>query len=194
MHDRPRVLVLHGPNLNLLGTREPEIYGARTLAEIDAELTAVGEELGLAVETHQANGEGQLIDRIQGFFASLSARAGVGEGGAIAAAQVKHTPVPSVDPQPARADAPRPGGLVINPGGYTHSSVALRDAIASVGLPAVEVHLSNLYGREGFRHTSVTGGACRGVIMGLGPGSYRLALHALAPLLGVGFPPGSKPA
>lgn len=194
MHDRPRALVLHGPNLNLLGTREPEIYGARTLAEIDAELIAVGEELGLAVETHQANGEGQLIDRIHGFFASLSAPAGDGEAGAIAAAQVKRTPTPSVDPQAVRADARPPGGLVINPGGYTHSSVALRDAIASVDLPAVEVHLSNLYGREGFRHTSVTGGACRGVIMGLGPASYRLALHALSTLLGVGLPPGSKPA
>ena len=152
-----RVLVLHGPNLNLLGLREPQIYGSTTLAQLDADLVALGEQLGLEVETAQANGEGQLIDRIQAF--------------ATAAIPAAHGQGTSVDP-PTRA-------LVFNPGGYTHSSVALRDAIAGLELPTIEVHISNLYGRESFRHTSVTGGACRGVIMGLGTDSYRLALRAV---------------
>lgn len=171
-----RVLVLHGPNLNLLGLREPEIYGHVTLAQIDAELVELGRSLGLAVETAQANGEGQLIDRIHAFgFAAHPAT----QPAAIPAAQAdSSTPEASsrsVDP-PAR-------GLIINPGGYTHSSVALRDAIAAVGLPTIEVHLSNLYAREGFRRESLTAPVCAGVIMGLGATSYRLALHALAALL-----------
>jgi 3-dehydroquinate dehydratase-2 len=158
----PRVLVVHGPNLNLLGTREVEIYGATTLAEIDDELVELGSQLGLELETFQANGEGQLIDRIHAFA-----------GPAIPAAH-HGAEAESVDsPPPAR-------GLVINPGGYTHTSVALRDAIAGIGLPTIEVHLSNLYAREALRHDSITGSACVGVIMGLGPDSYRLALHALA--------------
>jgi 3-dehydroquinate dehydratase II len=160
-----RVLVLHGPNLNLLGVREPEVYGHVGLAQIDAELIALGHALGLAVEVDQANGEGQLIDRIHGF-------AGYGTA-AIPAAQSGATA------QPAGAD-PQPRGLVINPGGYTHSSVALRDAIAGVAIPTVEVHLSNLYAREGFRQQSLTAPACVGVIMGFGAHSYQLALHALA--------------
>jgi 3-dehydroquinate dehydratase II len=151
------VLVLHGPNLNLLGVREPEIYGGRGLASINADLLELGHSLGLTVEVDQANGEGQLIDRIHAF-------AGFGAP-AIPAAQV-------------RAGAGR--GLIINPGGYTHTSVALRDAIAGVGLPTIEVHLSNLYAREDFRQRSLTAPACAGVIMGLGADSYRLALHALA--------------
>jgi 3-dehydroquinate dehydratase-2 len=157
-----RVLVLHGPNLNLLGVREPGVYGTVGLAAINTELVGLGQQLGLAVEVDQANGEGQLIDRIHAFagFAQFDAAA-------IPAAQSE-----SADPQPR--------GIVINPGGYTHTSVALRDAIAGVGLPTVEVHLSNLYAREQFRRQSVTGPACVGVIMGFGPGSYRLALHALA--------------
>ncbi|MFV8750163.1 type II 3-dehydroquinate dehydratase [Nannocystaceae bacterium ST9] len=167
MPERPRVLVLHGPNLGALGTREPEVYGRETLADIDASLIALAASLGLEVETAQFNGEGQLIDRIHEFAAPAIARAHaqrtIGSG--------------SVDP-PASPSGPR--GLVLNPGGYTHTSVALRDAIAAVELPTIEVHLSNLYAREGFRHTSITGGACRGVIMGLGSESYRLALHALA--------------
>jgi 3-dehydroquinate dehydratase-2 len=167
--ERPRVLVLHGPNLGALGTREVAVYGRETLADIDASLTTLGESLGLDIETDQLNGEGQLIDRIHAFAA-------------IASTQAQRTGLqPSVDPQP-----PAPGGskgLVFNPGGYTHGSVALRDAIAAVGLPAIEVHLTNLYAREGFRHTSITGGACLGVIMGLGSESYRLALHALASVL-----------
>ena len=182
---RPRVLVLHGPNLNLLGTREPEIYGAETLAEIDISLIALGERLGLVVETAQANSEGRLIDLIQEFALCRPDTA-------ISAAQLQvlgrelggSDPSASADSQAETVTGDSPArGLVINPGGYTHTSIALRDAIAAVGLPTVEVHLSNLYGRESFRHTSVTGGACRGVIMGLGSESYRLALHALASML-----------
>ena len=160
-----RVLVVHGPNLNLLGVREPEIYGTTTLAEIDRGLVELGATLGLEVETFQANGEGQLIDRIHE-FAARGAFATGDSGTAIPAAH--------------RDRSPFARGLVINPGGYTHTSVALRDAIAGVGLPTIEVHLSNLYAREGLRHDSITEGACDGVIMGLGPGSYHLALHALA--------------
>lgn len=166
-----RVLVLHGPNLNLLGVREPSIYGQVGLAQINAELIALGRSLDLEVEVDQANGEGQLIDRIHAF-------AGFGPAAIPAAQAVSNEHEPSsrsVDP-PAR-------GMVINPGGYTHTSVALRDAIAAVGLPTIEVHLSNLYAREGFRRESLTAPVCAGVIMGLGAASYRLALHALSNLL-----------
>jgi 3-dehydroquinate dehydratase-2 len=173
MPERSRVLVLHGPNLGALGTREVGVYGRETLADIDASLLALGESLGLTIETDQFNGEGQLIDRIHSFAFATSV-----EVPAIAPAQAQRTVSnQSVDPQPPAR------GLVFNPGGYTHTSVALRDAIAAVGLPTIEVHLTNLYAREGFRHTSITGGACRGVIMGLGSESYRLALHALATVL-----------
>ena len=158
----PRVLVVHGPNLNLLGVREPEIYGAMTLADLDDGLLALGRQLGVSVETFQANGEGQLIDRIHVFA-----------GHAIPAAHLREHPQSVDPPQAAR-------GLIINPGGYTHTSVALRDAIAGVALPTIEVHLSNIYAREALRHQSITGAACTGVIMGLGPQSYSLALHALA--------------
>jgi 3-dehydroquinate dehydratase-2 len=219
---RPRVLVLHGPNLNLLGVREPEVYGIESLAMIDASLVALGERLGLIVECVQANGEGVLIDRLHEFArvrvldatATASAietlpvrrrepAAAAGSESAIEAAieaaiepaqasalergsaptEVDHPPRAK---QSASADSPsglEPRGVVINPGGYTHTSVALRDAIAAIELPTIEVHLTNLYGREGFRHTSITGGACRGVIMGLGSESYRLALQALAVVL-----------
>jgi 3-dehydroquinate dehydratase-2 len=162
----PVVLVVHGPNLNLLGVREPEIYGTTTLAEIDRDLLELGARLGLEVETFQANGEGALIDRIQAFASTAipAAHPGTGSG------------------SPRGPDR----GLIINPGGYTHTSIALRDTIAAVALPTIEVHLSNLHAREPLRHTSVTGGVCLGVIMGLGPDSYRLALHALATRLSVG--------
>lgn len=153
----PVVLVVHGPNLNLLGVREPEIYGTTTLAQIDRDLIELGARLGVEVETFQANGEGALIDRIQAFAS---------------------TAIPAAHPGTGARAPDR--GLIINPGGYTHTSVALRDTIAAVGLPAIEVHLSNLHAREPLRHTSLTGGVCLGVIMGLGPDSYRLALHALA--------------
>ena len=167
-----RVLIVHGPNLNLLGVREPEIYGAQTLAQIDRELTEHGAELGLEVETFQANGEGQLIDRIHAFAGFPCSPPGAPTLPVIPASHPSST-TPSVDP-------PLPRGLVINPGGYTHTSVALRDAIAGVALPTIEVHLSNLYARDSRRHESITGSACAGVIMGLGSRSYLLALHALA--------------
>jgi 3-dehydroquinate dehydratase-2 len=139
----PVVVVLHGPNLNLLGSREPDIYGHTTLREIDADLQVRGRELGLLVQTFQSNQEGALIDRVQ----------------------------------QARGQA---RGLVINAGGLTHTSVSLRDAIAAVALPTVEVHLSNLHAREEFRHRSLLAPVCLGQIAGLGPVGYRLALEALA--------------
>ncbi|MCX4240286.1 type II 3-dehydroquinate dehydratase [Paraliomyxa miuraensis] len=140
------VLVVHGPNLDLLGDREPEVYGRQTLADLDASLVALGERLGLRVRCRQANGEGAIIDLLH----------------------------------EARRDC---DGVVINPAGYTHTSVAITDALRALTVPAVEVHLSNLYTREPLRHRSLTGAACRGVIMGLGPSSYHLALRHLAELL-----------
>lgn len=160
-----RVLVLHGPNLNLLGTREPDIYGSTTLAEIDRMLIAAGDHFDVLVECFQSNHEGALIDRIHAFAAA-----------AIESAHPREQDGPRDDPPKL--------GIIINPGGYTHTSVALRDAIASVALPTVEVHLSNLYAREPMRHTSVTGAACVGVIMGFGQLSYALALHALIEHMG----------
>ncbi len=137
------VMVVHGPNLNLLGQREPEIYGHATLAELDASLRDRGEALGLSVRCEQANGEGAIIDLLH--------------------------------------DAGRTcGGAIINPGGYTHTSVAIADALRGIAIPVIEVHLSNLYGRDPLRHRSVTGCACQGVIMGLGASSYHLALQHLA--------------
>lgn len=136
-------LVLHGPNLNLLGTREPDIYGAETLAEVDARLVRFGADHGLLIETFQSNHEGALIDRIQ--------------------------------------QAKRDGfsALVINPGGYTHTSVALRDAIAAVNLPTIEVHLSNIHARETFRHNSYIAPIAIGQICGLGTIGYELAIRGL---------------
>lgn len=141
-----RILILHGPNLNLLGTREPGVYGALTLAEINARLVALGESLGAEVTCQQSNHEGALIDALHA----------------------------------AREWA---DGVVFNPGGYTHTSIALRDAVAAIGIPVIEAHLSNVYAREEFRHKSLLSAVCRGKISGLGWQSYALALRALVDLL-----------
>lgn len=139
------VLVLHGPNLNLLGTREPQVYGSTTLDQINAELIQLAADAGVRLETLQSNHEGVLIDRLHA----------------------------------ARTDGTR--FVIINPGAFTHTSVALRDAFAGVALPFVEVHLSNVYRREPFRHHSYFSDIAVGVICGLGPAGYRLALdYALA--------------
>ena len=137
-----RVLVLHGPNLNLLGTREPELYGRDTLADVDARLRARCEAANVAFGSFQSNWEGALVDRIHA----------------------------------AREDGT--GFIVINPGALTHTSVALRDALLGVAIPFVEVHLSNVHAREPFRHRSCLADVARGVICGLGPLGYELALTA----------------
>jgi len=142
MADALGVLVIHGPNLNLLGTREPEIYGTTTLEEIDASLEAAGKQRGCQVECCQSNHEGVLIDRIQ----------------------------------EARGWA---SGILINPAGLTHSSVGLRDALVASELPVVEVHLSNIFAREEFRHHSYVSGIAVGLVSGFGVDSYRLGLDAL---------------
>lgn len=140
------VLVLHGPNLNLLGKREPEVYGRLTLDEINQRLDTLGRELGVEVRPFQSNHEGGLIDALHD----------------------------------ARTWA---DGVIFNPGGYTHTSVALRDAVAATGLPVIEVHLSNTQAREEFRHRSLIAPVCKGSIMGLGWRSYTAALRALVEIL-----------
>ena len=142
MSEPRRILVVHGPNLNLLGTREPDVYGTTTLEEINADLAAAAKEWGAEVEFFQSNHEGALIDRIQ-------------------------------------EAASWADGVLVNPGGLTHSSVSLRDALVASELPVVEVHLSNVYAREEFRRRSYVSGIAIGVISGFGPPGYRLALQAL---------------
>lgn len=139
------ILVISGPNLNLLGLREPGIYGTTTLPAIHEELVRLGHELGVAVETFQSNHEGAIIDAIHG----------------------------------ARG---RCGAIVINPGAYSHYSIAIRDAIASVDIPTVEVHLSNVHKREEFRHHSVIAPVAAGTIVGFGADSFYLGLRAAARL------------
>lgn len=145
------MLVLHGPNLDLLGTREPEIYGTTTLAEINGLLQSRAAQLGLTVTIHQSNHEGVLVDLLHA-----------------ARKQVQ--------------------GVIINPGGLTHTSVVLRDALLAIDLPAIEVHLTNTQSREDFRRVSLTAGACVGRIEGFGTLSYLLALEAMAHLLRVRRP------
>lgn len=140
---KPKLLVLHGPNLNLLGRREPHLYGSLTLPELDRDLIALGHSLGAEVETFQSNDEGALVTRIQA----------------------------------TRDDGT--AGLVLNAAAYTHTSIAIRDALTFCERPAIEVHLSNVHKREPFRHTSLIADVCLGQIVGLGPDSYRLAIRAL---------------
>lgn len=135
-----KVLVLHGPNLNLLGSREPEVYGTETLADIDARLQDFARDKSLSLEIFQSNAEGSLIDRIH-----AAAKENV-------------------------------AFIVINPGGLTHTSIALRDALVGVAIPFIEVHLSNIYSREPFRHRSYISGLAAGVISGLGGRGYEYAL------------------
>jgi 3-dehydroquinate dehydratase-2 len=137
------ILILNGPNLNLLGTREPEVYGSDTLDDIVRGLRRLAGERGFDVRAMQSNVEGELVDAIH----------------------------------EAAADGVL--GAVFNPGAYTHTSIALRDAITGTGLPVVETHLSNVHAREEFRHTSMLSAVCLGVVVGFGPTSYRLALDAL---------------
>lgn len=141
-----KILILHGPNLNLLGTREPEVYGSLTLDDINSRLIELGRELNVEIKCLHSNHEGALIDALQD----------------------------------ARTWA---GGVVLNPGGYTHTSIALRDAISAIQIPVVEVHLSNVYAREEFRHKSLISGVCKGKISGFGWHSYTLGLRALIEIL-----------
>jgi len=137
-----RIAAVHGPNLNLLGLREPEVYGRQTLDDVNAALSALAAELGVEVEWHQSNHEGGLVDFVQ---------------------------------QAAR----RVDGFVVNAGAYTHTSIALRDALAGVARPYVEVHISNVFARERFRHRSYLAAGAVGVVSGFGVNSYRLGLRAL---------------
>ena len=141
-----KILLLHGPNLNLLGTREPEVYGSMTLDDINNKAIDLGKELGVEVKCLQSNHEGALVDALHD----------------------------------ARMWA---DGVVFNPGAYTHTSIALRDAISAIQIPVVEVHLSNVYAREEFRHVSMISAVCKGKITGFGWRSYTLGLKALVDAL-----------
>lgn len=137
-----KILILHGPNLNLLGKREPDVYGSLTLDEINNLLSESGKSLGVEVTCQQSNHEGALIDAL-------------------------HEAINWAD------------GVVFNPGGYTHTSVSIRDAVAAIGIPVVEVHMSNVYAREEFRHKSLISAVCLGKVVGFGWQSYALGLRAL---------------
>lgn len=138
-----KTLVLNGPNLNLLGSRQPDIYGATTLAQIEAECAVVAKSLDMSAEWRQSNHEGELVDWLHGADGAFS-------------------------------------GIVFNAGAYTHTSVALRDAVAAIATPVVEVHMSNIHARESFRHKSLLAPATIGQVVGFGPASYALGLRALS--------------
>jgi len=141
------ILVIHGPNLNLLGTREPDVYGSVSLTDLDSELIETAKELGSKVECFQSNHEGELIDKIH------------------------------------QANMEKVDGIIINPGGLTHTSISLRDALAAVSIPAVEVHLSNIQSRETFRHHSYITPVVVGQISGFGVSGYKMALQGLLAIL-----------
>jgi 3-dehydroquinate dehydratase-2 len=151
----PKIIVIHGPNLNLLGRREPHLYGTETLADIDERIRARGRDLGLNVETFQSNHEGAIVDKIHQ---------------ALDASQ----------------------GMVINPAALTHTSVAIRDALSMLAIPVIEVHLSNIFKREKFRHRSMVTPVVTGQIAGLGAKGYLLAVEALAAMIAAG--PAALPA
>ena len=151
-----KILVLHGPNLNLLGMREPAIYGTDTLAAIDQRLLAIAGAAGVTLESFQSNSEGELVDRVQA------------------------------------AKAANVDMIVINPGAYTHTSIALRDAFSAVSIPFIEVHLSNVHAREAFRQHSYLSDVAVGVITGLGAAGYEFALEAAIRRLRVGTPGSTK--
>ena len=141
-----KILLINGANLNMLGIREPEKYGAKTLAEIEQAVKNKGKELGVEVDVYQSNIEGEIVEKIQ------QAR-GVYDG------------------------------ILINAGGYTHTSVVIRDAISAAQIPTIEVHMTNIHAREEFRHTSLLSGVCKAIIAGFGEDSYTLALEGLVNLL-----------
>ena len=141
-----KILVIHGPNLNMLGQREPEIYGDQSLDEINAQLLKLGEKLGMEIETYQSNHEGEIVDRIQ-------------------------LAVGSCD------------GILINPAAYTHTSIAIRDALSLMDIPVIEIHLSNIYKREPFRHKSLIADIAAARISGFGAQGYLLALEGLVKML-----------
>jgi len=142
-----RILVLHGPNLNMLGTREPGHYGNQSLTNITEKMVALGDSLGLEITSFQSNHEGELVDRIQ------------------------------------QAASEHMDGIVINPAAYTHTSIAIRDAMLAIDIPFIEVHLSNIHNREEFRHRSMLADAAAGIVAGFGAASYLLALRGLAEFL-----------
>ncbi len=146
-----KVLVIHGPNLNMLGTREPEIYGTQTLDDINEGMNEIANELGIELVFFQSNSEGEIITRIQQAMGKMQ-------------------------------------GIIINAGGYTHTSVAIADALSAVKLPAVEVHLSNLFARESFRHHSYLSPVCVGLICGFGSNSYMLAVSAIDEIINNRYP------
>jgi len=141
-----KILIIHGPNLNMLGKREPEKYGSLTLEKINSDLKRQGKKLGLGVETFQSNQEGLIVEKIQKAMGACR-------------------------------------GLIINPAAYTHTSVAIRDALLLLDMPIIEVHISNIYKRESFRHRSMVADVVTGQVSGLGPGGYGLALAAMAEMI-----------